>query len=76
MPAPTELPAIPPLDHPRRATHTELTKLGRLLKRHYNAGKTITELAAELDCSYGFTRRLLLEANTRIRTTTGSGRAK
>ncbi len=43
------------------------TRLAKLLKRHYRAGKSIGEIALELNRSYGFARTLLIEAGTKLR---------
>ena len=45
----------------------ERARLARLLKRHYRAGKSIAEIAVELNRSYGFVRKLLVEVGTKLR---------
>jgi len=42
-------------------------RLAYLLRRHYRAGKSITDIAAELGRSYGLVHTLLKEAKTKFR---------
>lgn len=49
------------------AAGPERTRLAKLLKRHYRAGKSIQEISLELNRSYGFVRNLLIEVGTKLR---------
>ena len=66
-----------------RVTGAERTKLGTELKKQYNKGKSIRELADSHGRSYGFVHRVLSESGATLRgrggatrTTAGSANTK
>ncbi|MCU0297354.1 MAG: helix-turn-helix domain-containing protein [Candidatus Nanopelagicales bacterium] len=51
----------------RRITGAEREKMTASLKKQYDKGASIRELAAETGRSYGFVHRLLVESETQLR---------
>lgn len=60
----------------RRITGAERAKLGRDLKRRYEAGASIRELATDTSRSYGFIHRVLTDEGAALRGRGGATRAK
>ena len=50
-----------------KITGTDRTKLGEVLRRKYEKGSSIRELAGEHGRSYGFVHTVLVEAGTALR---------
>jgi len=59
-----------------RVTGAERTKLAAELKKQYNKGKSIRELADSHGRSYGFVHRVLSESGATLRGRGGSTRTK
>jgi hypothetical protein len=67
---------LPPIEpDPNRGRHLPRgparRKTALLLRRHYYAGKSITQIAAEFGRSYGLVYNLLREVNTKFRPRSG-----
>ncbi|MCU0279399.1 MAG: helix-turn-helix domain-containing protein [Candidatus Nanopelagicales bacterium] len=60
----------------RRITGAEREKMTASLKKQYDKGASIRELAAETGRSYGFVHRLLVESETQLRGRGGPTRSK
>ncbi len=60
----------------RRITGAEREKMTASLKKRYDKGASIRELAADTGRSYGFIHRLLVESETTLRGRGGATRAK
>lgn len=60
----------------RRITGPDRDRLSADLKRRYEAGASIRELAADTGRSYGFVHRVLLEAGVTLRGRGGAVRRK
>lgn len=60
----------------RRITGAEREKMTASLKKQYDKGASIRELAAQTGRSYGFIHRLLVESETQLRGRGGPTRAK
>jgi predicted transcriptional regulator len=59
-----------------RITGSERTKLANELKRSYEKGKSIRELAESHNRSYGFVHRVLSESGVNLRGRGGATRGK
>lgn len=51
----------------RRYVGDERAAVGRLMRRAYEGGMTVAQVAVKFDCSYGTAHRLLSEAGTHFR---------
>lgn len=60
----------------RRVTGGERNKLANDLKKKYNAGASIRELAESTGRSYGFVHRVLTESGVKLRGRGGATRGK
>ena len=60
----------------RRVTGSERTKLATDLKKKYNGGSSIRQLASSTGRSYGFIHRVLLESGVSLRGRGGATRGK
>lgn len=60
----------------RRVTGTERDKLGADLKKKYQGGASIRELAQSTGRSYGFVHRVLSESGVALRGRGGATRVK
>lgn len=60
----------------RRITGAERAKLGRDLKKRYEAGASIRDLAADTSRSYGFVHRVLTDEGVSLRGRGGATRSK
>lgn len=60
------------IDKHKRVTGTQRRQLGALLKKKYENGTSIRALADDLQRSYGFVHRLLLESGASLRGRGGS----
>ena len=60
----------------RRITGPDRDRLSADLKRRYEAGASIRELAADTGRSYGFVHRVLLESGVTLRGRGGAVRRK
>lgn len=60
----------------RRVTGGERTKLANDLKKKYNSGASIRELAEATGRSYGFVHRVLTESGVTLRGRGGATRSK
>ena len=60
----------------RRITGNDRDKLAADLRKKYDAGKSIRELAAATGRSYGFVHRILSESGTTLRGRGGATRGK
>ena len=60
----------------RRVTGGERSKLANELKKKYNSGASIRELAESTGRSYGFVRRVLSESGVTLRGRGGATRGK
>ncbi|MFN8126376.1 MAG: helix-turn-helix domain-containing protein [Candidatus Nanopelagicales bacterium] len=58
----------------QRITGSDRTKLARELKKEYQAGRSIRELAEEHGRSYGFVHRILKDSKTKLRGRGGATR--
>ena len=59
-----------------RITGTERTKLANDMKKSYDKGKSIRELAESSGRSYGFVHRVLTESGVQLRGRGGATRTK
>jgi hypothetical protein len=60
----------------RRVTGGDRSKLASDLRKRYEGGASIRELAGETGRSYGFIRRILSESGTTLRGRGGATRSK
>ena len=60
----------------RRITGNDRDKLAADLRKKYDSGKSIRELAASTGRSYGFVHRILSESGTTLRGRGGATRGK
>ncbi len=60
----------------RRITGSERVKLGRDLKKRYEAGASIRDLAGDTSRSYGFIHRVLTDEGVTLRGRGGATRSK
>ena len=60
----------------RRITGADRDRLAEDLRRKYDAGKSIRELAASTGRSYGFVHRILSESGAHLRGRGGATRGK
>lgn len=60
----------------QRITGAEREKLAKKLKKSYESGSSIRELAAETQRSYGFVHRILKDAGVQLRGRGGATRGK
>ena len=60
----------------RRITGNDRDKLASDLRKKYDSGKSIRELAASTGRSYGFVHRILSESGTTLRGRGGATRGK
>ncbi len=60
----------------RRVTGSERDKLANDLKKKYNGGASIRELAGDTGRSYGFIHRVLTESGVALRGRGGATRGK
>ena len=60
----------------QRITGGDRDKLAKDLKKKYESGRSIRELAAETNRSYGFVHRILSDAGVRLRGRGGATRRK
>ena len=58
----------------QRITGPDRDKLGESLKKRYESGASIRELAAETQRSYGFVHRILSDAGVKLRGRGGATR--
>lgn len=65
---------MPPLKKGRRITGAERDQLTSKLRKQYDKGVSIRELAKETGRSYGFVHRLLVESGTTLRGRGGANR--
>ena len=66
--------ALSPLNKGRRITGDERGTLSDQLRRHYENGRSIRDLAADTGRSYGFVHRVLKESGANLRGRGGSNR--
>jgi hypothetical protein len=60
----------------QRVTGADREKLAKDLKKRYESGKSIRELAADTSRSYGFVHRILSDAGVELRGRGGATRRK
>lgn len=60
----------------QRITGGDRDKLAKDLKKKYESGRSIRELAAETNRSYGFVHRILSDAGVKLRGRGGATRRK
>lgn len=72
----TDFPPLSPLPKDAKVTGAQKDQLGEDLRKRYEAGIVIDDLARQLDRSYGFVHRLLREAGTAMRGRGGYRRRK
>lgn len=65
---------MPPLTKGRRISGQERDALTAKLRKQYDKGVSIRELASETGRSYGFVHRLLVESGTQLRGRGGANR--
>jgi hypothetical protein len=65
---------LSPLNKGRRNTGDERGTLSDELRRHYENGRSIRDLAADTGRSYGFVHRVLKESGATLRGRGGSNR--
>jgi hypothetical protein len=66
--------SLSPLNKGRRITGDERGALSHELRRHYEQGRSIRDLAADTGRSYGFVHRVLKESGAKLRGRGGSNR--
>ena len=66
--------SLSPLNKGRRITGDERGALSDDLRRHYENGRSIRDLAADTGRSYGFVHRVLKESGATLRGRGGSNR--
>jgi hypothetical protein len=67
---------VPELKKGSRVTGTERDKLSTGLKKKYDSGASIRQLAADTGRSYGFIHRVLSESGAKLRGRGGATRTK
>ncbi|MCH9719147.1 MAG: transcriptional regulator [Actinomycetia bacterium] len=67
---------MPTLAKGKRITGSDRDKLAKDLKKQYQAGASIRELANETGRSYGFIHRLLSDSGVKLRGRGGATRGK
>jgi predicted transcriptional regulator len=67
---------VPTLAKGKRITGSDRDKLAKDLKKQYQAGASIRELANETGRSYGFIHRLLSDSGVKLRGRGGATRGK
>jgi hypothetical protein len=67
---------VPELKKGSRVTGTERDKLSTGLKKKYDGGASIRQLAADTGRSYGFIHRVLSESGAKLRGRGGATRTK
>lgn len=60
----------------QRITGAEREKLAKTLKKRYESGSSIRELAAETQRSYGFVHRILTDSGVELRGRGGATRGR
>ena len=70
----TESRSLSPLNKGRRITGDERGALSGELRRQYEAGRSIRDLAADTGRSYGFIHRVLVESGAKLRGRGGANR--
>ena len=68
--------SLSPLNKGRRITGDERGALSDDLRRHYESGRSIRDLAADTGRSYGFVHRVLTESGVQLRQRGGARRRK
>ena len=67
---------LPTIGFRERVKGDDRDKLKAELKRRYEKGRSIRSLADQMGRSYGFTRKLLVEAGVTLRQRGGNGNRK
>jgi predicted transcriptional regulator len=67
---------VPELSKGRRITGSDRDRLATDLRKKYDSGKSIRELAASTGRSYGFVHRILSESGATLRGRGGATRGK
>ncbi len=67
---------VPRLEPHRRLSDAERKRIGEVLRREYEAGRSVRELCADTGYSIGRVRRLLIDAGATFRPRGGARRRR